>query len=97
MIGSEEKVPFSTRDIYLASTLVTMRFPLLGIDYQIEGTKTRLIGYFRFENTEELRQAKSDYNQGALLVEPRMFINTLQALKADVMNYSNNPQNTQTL
>ena len=40
---------FSTRDLYLASTLVTLHYELLGIDYQVEGIKPKPIGYFKFE------------------------------------------------
>ena len=86
----ESKI-FSTRDLYLASTLVTLQFPLVGTDYQQEGLKQRMIGYFKFNDTEELQQAKSDYNQGRVMVEPRIFINNLQSLKADVVNFMNNP------
>lgn len=82
---------FSTRDIYLASTLITLKFPLLGIDMQIEGIKPRPIGYFKFTDTDDLRTIKSDYNQGRLLVEPRLFMNNLQSLKAEVVNFAQNP------
>ena len=87
----ENKKNFSTRDLYLASALVTLRFPLLGIDHQIEGIKPRPIGYFNFEDTEELRTTRNQYNQGLILVEPRMFINNLQSLKSEVMNFMLNP------
>lgn len=82
---------FSTRDLYLASTLVTLRFPLLGIDYQVEGIKPKPIGYFRFEETPELRETRSKYNQSLLLVEPKLFISNLQSLKAEVVNMFQNP------
>ena len=82
---------FSTRDIYLASTLITLRFPLIGTDMQFEGLKQRPIGYFKFKDTQELIKAKSDYNQGLIMVEPRQYMNNLQSLKADVMNYTYNP------
>lgn len=82
---------FSTRDLYLAATLVTLHFPLLGIDHQIEGVKPRPIGYFNFEETPSLFEAKSHYNQGMILIEPRMFINNMQSLKADVVNFTYNP------
>ncbi|MDO8451955.1 MAG: hypothetical protein Q7S76_03740 [bacterium] len=90
-MDDNERQPFMTRDLYLASTLVTLHFPLIGTDYQQEGVKPRMIGYFKFEETQELREARSQYNQGLLLIEPRAFIQTLQALKADVMNFMNNP------
>jgi hypothetical protein len=86
----EERV-FSTRDLYLASTLVTLKFPMIGVDLQIEGIKPKGIGYFKFEDTVELHNARGQYNQGQILVEPRMYINNLQSLKAEVINMQNNP------
>jgi hypothetical protein len=88
---SPENNIFSTRDLYLASTLVTLHFPLLGIDYQVEGIRPKPIGYFKFENTPELHEVRSKYNQAMLLVEPKMFINNLQSLKAEVVNMFQNP------
>ena len=88
----EENV-FSTRDLYLASTLVTMKFPIVRIDMQIEGVKPRAIGYFNFNETPELLATRSQYNQGMILVEPRMYINNLQSLKAEVINMQQNPNN----
>jgi len=85
---------FSTRDLYLASTLVTMHFQLLGIDYQQEGVKSKMIGYFKFKDDVNLRNAKNDYNMGRLTVEPRMFVNAMQALKAEVMSFMNNPNSS---
>jgi len=86
-----QKPPFSTRDLYLASTLVTLRFKLLGIDYQVEGIKPRPIGYFTFEDTEQLREARSQYNQSMIMVEPKLFISNLQSLKSEVVNMFQNP------
>jgi hypothetical protein len=82
---------FSTRDLYLAATLVTMRFPLIGIDYQVEGIKPRPIGYFKFDDTKDLREARSLYNQSALVVEPKLFVSNIQSLKAEVVNMFQNP------
>jgi len=86
-----DKKIFSTRDLYLASTLITLHFPLLGIDMQIEGVKSRAIGYFNFEENQALLEARSKYNQGLLLIEPRMFITNMQSLKAEVVNFQQNP------
>jgi len=93
MPEKNEKLPFSTRDLYLASTLVTLHFIMLGTDLQLEGIKPRGIGYFKFADTEELRKTISDYNQGNILVEPRIFITNLQSLKAIVVNLQQNPLN----
>ena len=90
-MDDNERRIFSTRDLYLASTLVTLHFPLIGTDYQQEGVKSRMIGYFKFDESPELRATMNDYNQGLILIDPRAFIQTLQALKADVMNFMNNP------
>lgn len=92
---TEDTKIFSTRDLYLASTLVTLKFRLVGIDMQIEGTKQRAIGYFKFEESPELQEARSQYNQGLIIVEPRMFINNLQSLKAEVVNFQQNPNSEQ--
>lgn len=89
-----EKI-FSTRDLYLASTLVTLHFPMIGIDMQIEGIKPKAIGYFKFHNTQELREARSKYNQSMILVEPRLYMASLQSLKAEVMNMQMNPNGYQ--
>ena len=91
MDEQNERQPFMTRDLYLASTLVTLHFPLLGIDYQIEGVKPKPIGYFKFEDTPELHATRSDYNQSLILVEPKLFISNLQSLKAEVVNMFQNP------
>ena len=90
MDDTERRI-FSTRDLYLASTLVTLRFPLLTINYQIEGIKPKPIGYFDFLDTAELRETRSQYNQSLLLVEPKLFISNLQSLKSEVVNMFQNP------
>ena len=87
---NEQKI-FSTRDIYLASTLVSLKFFLTGIDYQIEGNKNMPIGYFKFENTPEIKLAKSKFVQGLLLVEPKLFVTNLKSLKSEIVNIYKNP------
>ena len=82
---------FSTRDLYLAATLVSLKFYLTGIDYQIEGDKNSPIGYFKFENTSEIQEAKSKYTQGLLSVEPKSFVTNLKSLKSEIVNIYKNP------
>lgn len=91
MEPTQDKTIFSTRDLYLASTLVTLRFPMIGIDYQVEGIKPKPIGYFKFEETPELHEVRSKYNQSLLVVEPKLFISNLQSLKSEVVNMFQNP------
>ena len=86
-----EKEIFSTRDLYLASTLVTLKFYLTGIDYQVEGDKNQPIGYFKFENTPAIQEAKAKYTQGLLSVEPKTFITNLKSLKSEIVNIYKNP------
>lgn len=90
-MDTQDKTIFSTRDLYLASTLVTLRFPMIGVDYQVEGIKPKPIGYFKFEDTPELHEVRSKYNQSLLVVEPKLFISNLQSLKAEVVNMFQNP------
>ena len=88
---TEENI-FSTRDLYLASTLVTLKFPIVGIDFQIEGEKNQPVGYFNFENTAELHDAESKYWSALLSVEPRSLINNMRGLKARVTNIYKGPR-----
>lgn len=82
---------FSTRDLYLAATLVTLKYFLTGIDYQIEGSKNQPIGYFKFEDSPELKETKSRYTQGLLSVEPKTFVTNLNSLKSEIVNMYKNP------
>lgn len=87
----ENKKLFSTRDLYLASTLVTMKFYMTNVDFQIEGGKQTPVGYFNFEDTPELRSAENKYWQGMLAIEPRAFITNLRGLKAQCTNVYKSP------
>lgn len=82
---------FSTRDLYLAATLVCMKFYLTGIDYQVEGDRNQPIGYFKFEDTPEIQEAKAKYTQGLLMVEPKSFVTNLKSLKSEIVNIYKNP------
>ena len=82
---------FYTRDIYLASTLITLKFFMTNVDYQIEGDKKKPIGYFGFEETPDLKRAISEYRQGQLAVEPRAFITNMRALQSEINNEYKSP------
>lgn len=82
---------FSTRDLVLASTLVTLGFEMQGIDYQQEGDKNRPTGYFKFDDTPNMRTAEDDFWNGKLSVEPRKFMSNLHGFKAQVYNVYKSP------
>ena len=82
---------FSTRDLYLAATLVTMGFDHINTHYQIEGIKRNPVGYFCFEDTDALHDAIRGYNQSKLVVEPKEFVTNMKSLKAEVINAYNSP------
>ena len=84
---------FSTRDIYLAATLICLKFYLLGTDFVAEGDKNRMIGYFKFEKGSAIEEAKQKYLQGLLSVEPKTFVTNLKSLKSEVSNLDSNPHN----
>lgn len=88
---NEEKKYFSTRDLYLATTLITLGFYMSGVDYQVEGDKQLPVGYFQFEESEELVETLKKYRQGQLFVEPRQFATNLRSLKAEVNNVYKSP------
>lgn len=80
---------FSTRDIYLAATLVCLKFYMVGIDQVFEGSKNQSIGYFKFNDTSDLQEARSKYLQGLLSVEPKMFVTNLKSLKSEIHGMQN--------
>ncbi len=88
---NEEQKFFSTRDLYLASSLVTLGFFVTNIDFQIEGEKRRPVGYFEFENTPELKEAGKKFWTGQLLIEPRSFVTSMRGLKSQVENVYQSP------
>lgn len=90
---TEKMAIYSTRDLYLAATLVTLQFYLVRVDYQLEGVKASPIGYFVFEDSPELREARQKYLQGLILVEPQNYVQKQHALKAEVQNMSMSPHN----
>jgi len=87
----ENEMVYSTRDLYLASTLITLRFKLEGVDFCIEGSKESPIGYFKFTDSPALREAESKYLQCLLSVEPKAFVGNMRSLKAEVSNMQRNP------
>jgi hypothetical protein len=87
----EDKV-YSTRDLYLAATLVSLKFYMCGIDYQIEGGSGKVVGYFNFETSPELLETENKYWQKLVEVEPRDFITNMRGLKAQVTNAYKNPR-----
>lgn len=84
---------FSTRDLYLAATLITLKFPMIGIDYQIIGAREKIVGYFKFENTTALTEARRKFMSSLLQVEPQAFVTAMHSLKADVAGAFTNPNN----
>lgn len=82
---------FSTRDLTMAATLVTLKFPMVGVDYQIDGTQANPVGYFKFEESQDLKDARQKYTQSLISVEPKMFVTNIRSLKAEVTNAFRNP------
>jgi hypothetical protein len=92
---SQEPEVFSTRDIYLAATLITLKFQMISVDYQFEGAREMPVGYFQFEKSEELMSAEQGYWRGSLSVEPRAFVTNMRGLKAQTSNSLKSPHSTQ--
>ncbi len=80
---------FSTKDLTLAATLISLKFRMERIDYQIEGD--RKVGYFKFPNTDALRDAEQQFWQGLVSIEPKNFMTIIRALKAQINNVYKNP------
>jgi len=90
-MADEKPKVYSTRDIYLASTLMTLGFGVVNVDFQVEGQRGRPVGYFNFEDTDNLRRAETDFLRGAIRVEPRALFTSMKALKGLVNNVYKSP------
>ncbi len=82
---------YSTRDLTLAATLLTLDFNLVGIDYQHEGTKTMPVGYFQFKSNSSLEDTIQKYWSRDLAVEPMLFQGNVRALKSQIHNQFKSP------
>jgi hypothetical protein len=87
----EDKDIWTTRDISLAGTLVTLEFPLIDISYQIEGVRSQPTGYFNFRDSEKLQVAVKSFWEGKLAVEPRALMASIRSLKSQVSTVYKNP------
>jgi len=71
---------------------MTLGFEITNVDFQLEGQRNYPVGYFNFENTQELRNAEKDFWQGKVVVEPRAFVTNMRGLKANISNVYKNPR-----
>lgn len=83
---SETKNLFSTKDLTLAATLVSLGFKVEGITIQLEGSSYKAVGYFRFEEENNLQDTISCYMQGELKIEPRLLMSNIRTLKSSVVS-----------
>lgn len=88
---TEEKF-FSTRDLGLATTLVTNGFQVSMIDFQYEGQRRLPVGYFSFVDTPDMRQVEHDFWIGACRVDPRTFLVNMRSLKSQVVGKERSPR-----
>ena len=88
---SDKAEYYSTRDLHLASTLITMGFFMEGVDYQFEGVRTRPVGYFNFISGNGVEDAAKKYRQGMLQVDPKTLFSNMKSLLAEVNNTYKNP------
>ena len=87
----EKNKAYSTRDLNLAATLLTLHFELVGIDYQVEGTNRRPVGYFSFEDSKDLQQTIMNFWAKKLAVEPIEFAGNIRGLKAQINTVYKSP------
>jgi hypothetical protein len=72
----KESSCFTTSDIYLASTLAALGFPVVGLDRQ-DTNRNRFI----FENSSILQQVVEDFWNHKLAVEPQLVFSHLRSLR----------------
>jgi hypothetical protein len=88
---SEENKEFSTRELTLAAVLSFLGFKHIGTDYQVEGDRPNPVGYFRFEETEELKEVERKFWANELSVEPRAFMGNVRGIKSQIESIRKSP------
>jgi hypothetical protein len=84
---------YTTCDINLATTLITLKYLMEGVDYAYEGEKNRPTAFFKFTNSEDLDRTVMEYGQGRLAVEPKMFMSNYRYIRAYITEKFRNPNN----
>lgn len=82
---------YSTKDLGLASCLITLKFLMLSIEWQYEGTRGFPVGYFSFKKNPGLMEAIQGYQQDMISVSPRALLANVRMLKAACSNEGKNP------
>jgi len=88
----ENKQIYTSRDLPLVATLVVLKFPILGIDFQIEGARQKPVGYWNFEKTKNLDETVNKVYQKKLSVEPMEFALTMRNLLSQLNNQYKSPR-----
>lgn len=82
---------YSTPDLPLATTLISLKFSLIRTDFQIEGERRSPKGYFCFEDTKALQDTLVKYMQGKLAIEPKEYETNRKSLLSVVNNTYKSP------
>jgi len=73
---------YETSNFGLIATLQYLRFPIININHQTEGSNPRTVCYFEFEDTTALQDAIKKYWNKDIAVEPVEFSNNVREIKA---------------
>jgi len=82
---------FSTKDLALAATLISLKFPMYGYDMVYEGTKPTEKAYFKFKKDAHLEDAIMKYRSRLLAIEPQLLVSTIRDLKQEINNEMSSP------
>ena len=72
---------FSSRDLGLCSTLLALGHAFENWDEQLEGSGAKPVAYFKFKNTEELRDDSEKYWRKELQISPDLLLEASHRLK----------------
>lgn len=85
------KPDYQVKDLYLAATLLCMKFQIIDWNIQYEGAKQQPIGFFTFKTSADLLEAVKLFYAHQASVEPIEFSSNIKNLKSQVMAAATNP------
>ncbi len=82
-----ETTTYKTKDIVLASTLVTLKFPVVSHEIEYLGSRPSNYTYFIFEDSPRLQDAIKKIENKLVVVEPYALCGNMRMLKSQCRQF----------
>jgi hypothetical protein len=78
---------YKTKDMVLASTLISLHFPVVDFEIEYAGSRPNNYTFFLFDDSPRLQDAISKITNKMVVVEPYLFHSNMRMLKSQCRNF----------